>query len=270
MKPIKCVRVFYRNIKAIKYRIILSLIIIVLLMTLIGLDYIKTKPQNINLSVFDILCHVSGFTGFTGILALIFPIVPIYTFLLISLIEHENSSLFLLRSPSRIYIWRMRICFSFLLAIIFSVLIVFGGYIIAGSLLGSFKNNWSSADSFVYSIAGQLKEWPSLVNSFKTYKILPIVFLSNLLGLTAVGVLISTLKVYFKNTYVYMVIIIVILLDGLMNKFSLILKQMTIDLSSYLNPDTIIINDIYFLLLITALYLMGKRAIDKKDIIKGI
>jgi len=267
MKPTRIFYSFYRNIKAIKYRFIVIFIIMSLLLISTAISSMHRTPSSIKCSVFDILLHSLGKEGILGILSLTFIIVPTFSFILISIIDFEKSIFYLVRSKSRESIWNKEALFIIILSFIFSIVLVFGGYLASGLIVEGFRNNWSSTDSFTYSLIGRDENWKQISTIFSTYKMMLYILTSNFLGLCTIGFFICTIKKILPNVYVYLLLFIIMLSDGIVGKFSFILNQMTINLRNWMSPNTILISDIYLILLIVIFYIVGREIINKKDFI---
>ncbi|WP_286909822.1 hypothetical protein [Clostridium sp. UBA1652] len=267
MKPTKMFKDLLRNLNSNKYKIFFA-IIIMFSVVIPSIKYlVDIAPKEMNLSIFDALCHVGGEYGFLGNRPLAIPIVPVFSFILISLLDSEKKIFFIVRGVSRKSIWNKQSFYIIIFSLVFSIILVFGGYLISGMLIGSFNNNWRSETSFPYSIIGATNEWETAYNMFFTYKMLIILSTSTFLGLCSIGFLIGVLKTFLKNIYMYLVLTIIIFSDGMLSKFSLIIKQMTLSLKNWIDPFSILINDAYLLLFILVCYILGKEIMERKDFI---
>lgn len=261
---------FYRNMFSIKYRIFTSFFIMNISLIYLAKIYINSIPQNVKVSIFDMLCDVYKGMGIVGISRYIFPIIPLFVFMLISIIDFDNKTLWLIRQDSRKSIWNRQVLYTVKLSLIYSIAIIFGGYLASGILIGSFDNKWTNSDGFVYKLLGEPSSWSDISSKFDSYKILFFIFTSNFFGLCAIGLLICTGKMFLKNQYVCMLLIISLFISALFDNLSIVLKQMTINLENWMNPITIIENDVYLILLILMLYVIGGWITDKRDIMDKI
>lgn len=268
MKFHNAFRSFFRNIKySSKWNLfIFSAMLLIVALGAINLSN-KTPYGGGKYGIFDILVHVSALDGITGRLRLVFPVLPAFIFILIVMTDSDNRVFCLIRCTSREGIWKIECVYVILLSLIFSIIIVFGGYILSGILVNSFQNLWNTPESYVYKLAAHEKDWPAFSKLFVTYKMLPITFVSYFLGLNAFGFLVIFLKTLLKNIYVYIIVIAVILSDAVIGSFSLVLNQMTISLENWVNPFSILINCAYLLFLIFLLYFLGKKILCRKDFI---
>jgi len=270
MKIINMINNFYRNILLIKYRVFISSF-----MMYIGSIYLAKVNANsfttkTNISIFDIVCDVYKKGGIVGQFRYVFPIIPLFVFILISILDLDNKTMWLVRYNSRKNIWNRQVVYTIYLAFIFSILIIFGGYLVSGILIGSFNNKWISSDGFIYILMGKPNNWSEIANSFATYKILFFTFTSNFLGLCAIGLSVCTFKTFLKNQYVVIMLTISLFASVLFDNLSIELKQMTISLENWINPKTIVINDVYLILLIIMFYMLGSWITNKKDIVVKI
>lgn len=270
MKFTDIIHYFYRNLISIKYRVCLSFFIMYISVIYLAKKYIDSLPPNIEISVFDMLCDVYKGLGMVGISRYVFPIIPLFAFTLISMIDFDNKTLWLIRYNSRRNIWNKQFVFTLSISFLYSIVIILGGYLVSGILIGSFNNNWTNTNGIVYKLLGEPANWHEISNDFISYKILFFIFTSNFLGLCATGLLICVVKMLLKNHYVFILLVISLFSSALLNKFSITLKQMTINLVNWMNPITIIENDIYLIFLILMLYVIGDWIIGKKDIIGKI
>ncbi|WP_035289337.1 hypothetical protein [Clostridium sp. KNHs214] len=270
MKFTSLINDFYKKLLLIKYRVFISLFIMYVVLICLARVYVSSIPTDIKVSIFDMLCDVYKGFGIVGVSRYIFPIIPVFTFILISLLDFDNKIVCLIRYHSRRSIWRKRVLYTINLSFLFSVIIVLGGYLASGILMGGFENKWINTEGTIYKLLGEPTNWSTLFSKFTSYKILFFIFTSNFLGLCAIGLLICTMKTFLKNQYVCMLLIAIIFAPVLFNKFSIVLKQMTINLAKWMNTMTIVENGVYLILLILMLCMLGEWIIGKKDIISKI
>ncbi|MDF2504703.1 hypothetical protein [Clostridium sp.] len=270
MKITNIINNFYRNVLLIKYRVFIGSFMMYIGLIYLAKAYINSVSTNIKVSIFDMLCDVYKGSGIVGYSRYIFPIIPLFVFVLISIIDINNKTVWLARYKSRKNIWNRQVVYTIYLSFIYSILIILGGYLASGVLIGSFNNKWITKDGFVYKLLGEPSNWSIISSYFTSYKILFFIFTSNFLGLCTIGLLICVAKTFLKNQYVCILLIISLFVSVLFDKFSIVLKQMTINLENWINPITIIKNDVYLILLILMLYVIGGWITDKRDIVDKI
>ena len=193
MKLIKYFKYTSRNINLGKYPMGIVFLIMCIIVALSSNMLLRMQPEDIKYTVFDILSHISGVSGITGTLSLVFPIIPAFCYVIITLIDFDKSIYQIIRGESRAEIWNKQVFHIITIALFFSVIIVIGGYIYSGLLVGDFTNGWNSKESYIYTITGNQDSWIEIVKLFSTYKMIPIIFISTLLGLCSFGFLICTL-----------------------------------------------------------------------------
>lgn len=266
MRFIKEFKQKIKIVNMIKLEILICTIFILTDFVIMGRHLINTVPTSLNISIFDILCLPVG-GGILGPVSLSFPIVPIFSFIVIRLLDFENHDIYLLRLKSREQIWNGRIRLIVSLSFIYSLIVVFGGYVISGIILKDFKNGWNLENSIIYNCIRDTKMWEKVSHIILTYKMLPLIFMSIFLGTCAIGVFISMLKIKLSNVYIYLILIIMLFLDVTQSQFSIIISQMTIILENWTNPSTILLKYIYLFIMIFICYFVGKEIILNKDFI---
>lgn len=267
MKITKIINSFYRSVIVIKYRVCISLLVMFTTLIVLSGNYIKGFPIKIKLSVFDMLCDVYKGLGVMGISRYMCFIIPAFAFTLISIVDIDNKLFCIVRYKFRKSIWNKQVSYTIVLALIYSFIVVIGGYIVSGIFIGSFENSWASDKGLVYKLMDNPQNWNDISSRFSSYKILINLFISNFLGLSSIGLFICAGKLFLKNQYVWLILIIGMFLYGVSGKFSIVLRQMTINLANWIEPSTIIRNNIYLALIIIMLYMVGEAISDRKDIL---
>lgn len=266
MRIAKDVRHKIRNACMIKVEI-LSLIISMFIYFFYRSRYlINTAPNNIEVSILDILCMPTG-GGIIGSISLSFPIIPVFVFITIRLLDFENNDFYLLRLKSRIRIWNSRVKFIMIISFIYSLSIVSIGYLIGGIVCKSFENNWTLKKSIIYNCINDANIWSGVEKNITTDKILVLNFIGLFLGIYAIGLLASVLKSKLRNIYVYLIISILLFSDATQDMFSIIIGQMTIGIEEWIKPTGILLNYIYMICISIMLYFIGKSTILNKDFI---
>lgn len=266
MKFIREFKQKMKNVNMIKLEICICIIFILTDFVIIGRHLKNTVPTNLNISIFDILCLPVG-GGILGRISVSFPIIPIFSFLVITLLDFEKNVFYLLRLKSRKNIWNSRMKFIIILSFMYSLIVVFGGYLISGILLKNFNNGWNLENSIIYNCIKDVKIWGKVSDMFLTYKMLPLIFISFFLGTCAIGAFISMLKLKLRNIYVYLILSIILFLDVTQSEIEIIISQMTIVIKNWINPSTILLNYIYLLFITFICYFVGKEIILDKDFI---
>jgi len=270
MTLINIINNFKRTVMSVKYKLITIFLIGYICTIYIANKYVKSLPTDIKVSVFDMLCDVNKGLGIIGVSRYIFPIIPTFIIILIIIIDFDKNYQFLLRYNSRKNIWKKQFMSVIITTLTYSILTVLGGYLISGILLGSFYNKWINSEGMIYKLLAYPNNWSEISSKFITYKILLFVFISNFLGLCVIGELVCIGKIFFKNQYIFLLAIISLFASRLFGKFSIILNQMTNNLSNFIFPITIIKNYIYLSILILIFYILGNYVVEKYDIIDAV
>lgn len=266
MKHTKRIDCFFRNFKIMKYTILYVTFLVLFIEAIVLNVVMKTAPKDIidTISIFDLLACPSESSSAIGKAMLVFPVIPAFIYLLIKLIDLDNEVFSLIRNNSKNLIWNKMLLYTFLMSLIFAVVMILGGYIVSGLILGNFNNDWVNSNSYIYSLFPIDNPWENLSNYFITTKLLFKLSISYFLGFSMIGMLVCFLKNYLKNIYVYLVIEIIIISDWLLN-LPLIFNKMTIKLSEFCNPTLIFANCMYMIFIIMFFYIVGKGSFNRKD-----
>lgn len=267
MKYIDYFKNLYKNFKANRKHILIALIIMCMLLVLKTLMFLKNVSKDMNISSYELYIHPDGEYGILGRLSWVFPIIPIYSFVIIVLFNSLSNKYIVYRYKDRKNIWVQKFIYVITSSLIFSCLLFICGYIVGGVLTGNFKNNWTSINSYVYKSFNGTVDFTRIPKYFLSYKLILIAFLGSMLGLCTYGLLISILKLYLKNIYVYTIIITLVLFEALNSKFSIVLMQILLNFKLLIKPKIILINYTYLLILNVVLFLIGYYLIEYKDFI---
>lgn len=263
MKFLSYSKHFCRNCFIERYKILACMVVLFLSFFYGCVATIKTAPKGVEVSIFDLLeCPVQP-VGILNIYSLPF-VSLIFIVILIKIVDLTNNEYYLVRSKFREDIWERQVIFILLLAFIYSLIVIIGGYLISGITIGSFHNNWTSNTSLIYKAIGENVNWKSKVSLFKDYKILLILYSSLFLGLTLVGSLVCLLKNYLKNIYAFSIIIVLMIIEATIN-LPIISRKILIDPRGWEKPLIIFINDFYMIFLILIIYFAGKYVVQGKD-----
>lgn len=266
MKPSKAEKLISkREIKIIVFFSILILIVSFYRpLIYLGEDLAKAAYNGYKLSNFDLMTSFEG-CGNIDFNTYMFLIFPVFTTLVIYIVNTNTHILTTIRYKCRNRLWNKNIALVILSALIISIMLVFGGYLISGLIVGGFNNVWSTGAGMPFAIYGATKVWPALSQILDTGKVLSFLWITTFLGLTFVGGLISVCKLIIKDIYIYVLIIAICFADNFgIFGFKLILG-IALNPGNWINPITIIITNVYFLLVFLIMYWMGKYINSKKD-----
>jgi len=260
------IRNFYKNVFLIKYRLLIGYFLLLIGIIIISKNYIDTGILGgIKISIFDMLCDVYKGLGIIGSHSYSLVIIPVFSWMLVSIIDCDNKNICVFRYTYRKNIWNKQVFSIIILSFVYSIIIIFLGYLLSGFFTQSFNNTWTSTSGIIYKLLNQPDNWDTIAQNFSSYKILAYIFISNFLGLTSIGMLICVLKMFMKNTYVLAIIIMQMYIAILFEKFSIVFKQMIVSLPNIVYPIFILKNDIYLIFFIVTLYILGNYVIEKKD-----
>lgn len=216
------------------------------------------------LSNFDILCSFEG-NGLLDAFAYVFVIIPIFSALIIYLIDTNNSLIRSIRYGDRNKIWNKNVSLILISTLLLSVFLVIGGYLISGLFLKGYNNTWNTKLGYPYMIYGTTKIWPKLSMLLATYKVIPIFWITTFLGLSFIGILIYTLKLFIRNVYVYGAVMVIAFNDLYSILGFKVILGISISSKNWLYPRSIIIANIYFLVGIVVLYSIGRFMNSRKE-----
>lgn len=259
------IRNLYKNFKLIKYRLLIGYFVMFIGISFLSKNYVDTMPKEISVSIFDMLCDVYKQLGMIGSHTYSLIIIPIFSLMLISIIDCDKKNVCIIRYNSRNNIWNKQLFCVIIISLIFSITIVFLGYLVSGLCINGFNNTWTSTEGIIYKLLNNPSDWDRISSNFSTYKVLLFTFTSTFLGLVSFGMLICVLKLFLKNQYVLLIVIVQMYVPILFRKFSIIFNQMIVNLPNLVYPKSIFANDVYLVFLIVALYKLGQYAIEKKD-----
>jgi len=219
-------------------------------------------------SVINIVSTLNGQGGMSGVLAFIYLYTPILFFGINSHIINSEKESFIIKMKNRKNIFNSHVVFVIALSIIISILIICLGYCIGWIYASGFENLWPKDDP-LYSLP-QYKNLDVLeiLNSIPIYMVILKTFIIKFMGFSVLGFLVLILKNVINNSGVLGITVLVIpfidveFLNGaiFMNKFSLTIE-------SWINTSDFLINIIYLIFLLIALYLIGREIYKNKDFI---
>lgn len=219
-------------------------------------------------AVINIVSTLNGGSGIAGDSAFIYLYTPILFFGINShMINSEKESL-IIKMKNRQNIFNSHFIFAITLSIIISILIICLGYTIGGIYAGGFKNFWPQNDP-----SYELPQYKNLdvlafLNSIPIYMVIFKTFIVKLLGLSVIGLLVVVLKNIINNSGVLGITILLIpFIDVEFLNGALLISKFSLTIESWLNPSNFLINSIYLIFLIIALYLIGREIYKNKDFI---
>lgn len=254
--------------KSIIFKFIVSLSVMTITLTYMSIETIKRCPDGLNIGPLDILCNINNGVGILGYPSQIMIIIPTYLYLLINIINFDDTNMYILRNESRREIWNNQVLNSIFLAFIISIIVVIGGYLLCGFLLNDFQNYWADSNGFNYYIKGNDYNWESAVKNFNTIKVLFLVFIGFFIGLGYLGVLVSTMRNIFHSKYIWTILYTIIFFEVLTGKIDFIIKYTTISFEEFANEKIIFFQYMILILITIGLYYLGlylKNNIDFLD-----
>lgn len=219
-------------------------------------------------AVINIVSALNGGSGIAGDFAFIYLYTPILFFGINShIINNEKESL-IIKMKNRQNIFNNHVIFAITLSIIISILIIFLGYSIGGLYAGGFKNLWPKDDSLYELPKYKNLNVLAILNSIPIYVVIFKTFIIKLLGLSVIGLLVIIFKNIITNSGVLCITILLIpFIDVEFLNGALLISKFSLTIESWLNPSNFLINSIYLIFLIIALYLIGKEIYKNKDFI---
>lgn len=257
----------FLRVKFIKNKIVISLMVLILLMTMMCIGTIANSPEGVNVGPFDILCNITGEMGILGKNFQATVIIPVYSFLVISIIDCEKNPMIVSKFKSRINIWNRQIRDSIIMSFTLTFLIVVGGYLIPGLILGDFNNYFSSTNGFNYYMLGNTQIFLNASKMFNTPMIFFVIFMSLFIGLNLLSVFIGTLKYFFSNKYIWAIVVSLCFYGTHGDRIYYPLSYTVINLEKWGNPSIIVSGSIVMILITIAFYFMGRSLAAKKDFI---
>lgn len=216
------------------------------------------------LSNFDILFSFQS-TGIIDAYSFTFVIIPIFVLLVLFSIDYNNKTIRLIRYKNRKNLWNKNTAMILTSALLLSLLLVLGGYLVSGVILNGYNNTWNTEKGLPYLLYGTSKIWKNLSELLVSYKVLFIFGVTTFLGLSFVGLLVSTLKMLIHNIYVFFIIMAVLIIDifGVF-KFKILLG-IAVSPIAWLHHDKILLYNIYFFVGAFVLYFIGRYINSTKD-----
>lgn len=255
---------YIHELKPMKFLILLSLLIVIVIMY-INLYSYTDEPL---LSVLDCLTHLQGVAGTTSTNMFVYVLIPMFVVLSLLLMDYKENSVFILKHQSRMDIWDKMARIMVLLSFVFTILIVFGGYFLAGLLLGSFENKWISEDGMFYYFLGENEKQYFLyyAKSLTTPKILITLFFIKFIALIMIAFLAMCLKTMMHNNiFVFIIVVVFSYIDAFFLENSIFMHVIGLDINHWKNINGILFNLLYLLSITILLYYIGKKTYNKRD-----
>ncbi|WP_369902179.1 hypothetical protein [Bacillus manliponensis] len=273
MKQINTLKEFYTCISNIWSRIFVA-IIFMIIFSFFRIQYLIEEYSSFFIKM-GILDGVSVmFNEYT------FPLVlaPIFAYVVVGVMNYENNHFRIVRNRLRKNIWLKSSIHTFLCSLFFTLIIVICSALISVYFNSGFHNFWTEEGGKIHKIlmyhlengeieiaAAEIASTLSLYNSFNVILLLTVF---TTMGFTVIGLFIHLVYMYTnKFTYSYISLILVMTVDTFSQKISFVFKQITIENGEWLNPNVLIWNFVYLLVLLIALYMIGKNTIDKRDFV---
>lgn len=227
-------------------------------------DLAKAAYNGYKLSNFDMMTSFEG-SGNIDFNSYMFFIFPVFITLIIYIVNTNTHVLTTIRYKCRNRLWNKNIVLVLLSAFVISIMLVFGGYLISGLIVGGFNNVWNTQAGMPFYIYGTTKVWPALSQILVTRKVLSFLWITTFLGLVFVGTLICFCKLFIKDIYIYALIIGICFADNFGVFGVKLILGIALNPGSWINPITIIITNMYFILGFLVMYWIGKSISSKKD-----
>lgn len=247
----------------IKYSLLLTIYLITILMYY----QIKNNIDFDQLSIFDFLSDLNGYMGLTNKNVMIFILIPFICFTILFIMNQEETYNKIIKLQSRKSVWNKTVLMSLVYIFVLTFILVLGGYIIGGLIFG-FDNNWVGNNGQITILLNENKvPNPEVyLNRLSTFNILITIFFTKFLCLSIISLITVIIKtVIKKSSLTLLCICIYSYVDAMYLNPSLFINKSIIDINNWLNLRSVLMNDMYFIILLFALYLIGRELYSRKD-----
>ncbi len=242
---------------------VLKLVIFITLGMLYQCNKVFEKGE---VSILDSVSDLEGTIGTSNMGILFFIVIPSFMVLVMKLIDNEELVEKIIKNNSRIRVWNKNVILVFITSILITFIIVVLGYCLSGVILGSFENKWTSDQGNFYKLIKDKENFLMYAKNLGTIKVLSMLFITKLLGLIIIGLLVTILKAIIKsNSLIFIILTIFGMIDGYFVEFSLLYQKLSITITGWVNVISVIINNIYLLIIVVALYFLGREIYSRKD-----
>ncbi|MCY7834362.1 hypothetical protein MOD54_06075 [Bacillus spizizenii] len=256
-------RLFIYVCNQTKYSIFLTVYLAALLMYY----QIKNNIDLDQLSIFDFLSDLNGIMGLTNKNVMIFILIPIICLTVLLIMKQEETYNKIIKLPSRKSVWNQHVIISLVYIFLLTFTLVFGGYIIGGLIFG-FDNKWigNTGQITVLLNENKIPHPEHYLDKLSTFNILIIIFSTKFLCLSIVALITAIIKTIIKNSSLTLLCICIYsYIDAMYLNPSLFINKSIIDVNNWLNLRSVLINNIYFIILLFAVYLIGRELYSRKD-----
>ncbi|MFX0548272.1 hypothetical protein ACOAKC_02945 [Hathewaya histolytica] len=219
-------------------------------------------------AVINIVSTLNGEDGIVGPLPFIYLYTPMLFFGVNSHMVNSEKGNFIIKMKNRKSIFNSHVIFVIALSIILSILVICLGYSIGGIYAGGFKNLWPK-DDIRYTLP-QYKNLDirGILNSIPLYVVILKTFIIKFMGFAVVGLLLVILKNIINNSGALGITILLIpFIDDNFFNGALLMNKFSLDIESWINTSDFLINIMYLVFLLMALYLIGGEIYKNKDFI---
>ncbi|MFA9397452.1 MAG: hypothetical protein ACERKV_04195 [Clostridiaceae bacterium] len=219
-------------------------------------DRLEAIHNNINMCGFDFLCSFKD-SGIVDFMNLILIIVPLYTVLILNITDNNSKMVRLIRFHDRKKMWKNQTSIVIFSALIITILLIGGGYLYGGIILKNFNNTWNTDYGYPYLMYGNTSVWIRLSGKLYTGKVISVFFITTFMGLSFIGTLICTLKLVLKNIYTFLIIVTIPVTDFYLVFHFTVFEQIIVTTTQWIYPNSIVKNNIYFLVGFLVFYTIG-------------
>lgn len=232
--------------------------------TFLKTDLLKAASLGYELSNFDFLYSFLS-SGTLDNMSYLFVITPIFIVSTIYLINSNNYIIKQVRYHDRDNHWGKNTWLAIVMALILTLVLVLGSYLISGIVYGGFSNNWSLESGYPYFLLSATKIWPALKSMLVTSKMLPLFLITTFAGFLFMGMLVNVLKLYVNDFYTFIIVEALMFLDWMnILKFKT-LSRIQLFPYNWAEPGIIYKNIIVFIIGFVILYFWGKARNGKMD-----
>lgn len=219
-------------------------------------------------AVINIISTLNGQGGMAGSSAFIYLYTPILFFGINSHIINSEKESFIIKMKNRKNIFYSHVIFVIALSIIISILIICLGYCVGWMYASGFENLWPKNDPLYGLPQYENLDVLEILNSIPIYMVILKTFIIKFMGLSILGFFILILRSVINNSGVLGIIVLVIpFIDFEFLNGALFMEKFSLSIESWVNSSYFLINIIYLIFLLIALYLIGRETYKNKDFI---
>ncbi|MED4515055.1 hypothetical protein P9247_03040 [Bacillus subtilis] len=244
-----------------------SMLLTVYLAALLMYYQIKNNIDFDKLSIFDFLSDLNGIMGLTNKNVMVFILIPFICLTILLIMKREETYNRIIKLPSRTSVWNKTVIISLVYTFILTFILVLGGYLIGGLIFG-YENKWIGTNGQITVLLNNNKipNPEQYLNKLSTFNVLTIIFLTKFLCLSIIALSTAIIKTIIKNSSLTLLCICIYsYIDAMYLNPSLFINKSILDVNNWLNLRNVLINNVYFIILLFALYFIGRELYSKKD-----